>query len=68
MEEKRNYHEPCSCNNSQSSPIPAPQKPCGVCRGSDGSCSCLPPKVVPVQADGCPILFRRVEIPASAGI
>ena len=67
MEEKRNYHEPCSCNNSQSSPIPAPQKPCGVCRGSDGSCSCLPPKVVPVQADGCPILFRRVEIPASVG-
>ena len=67
MEEKHNYHEPCSCNNSQSSPIPAPQKPCGVCRGSDGSCSCLPPKVVPVQADGCPILFRRVEIPASAG-
>ena len=67
MEEKRNYHEPCSCNNSQSSPMPAPQKPCGVCRGSDGSCSCLPPKVVPVQADGCPILFRRVEIPASVG-
>ena len=67
MEEKHNFHEPCSCNNSQSSPMPAPQKPCGVCRGSDGSCSCLPPKVVPVQADGCPILFRRVEIPASVG-
>lgn len=67
MEEKHNYHEPCSCNNSQSSPMPAPKKPCGVCRGSDGSCSCLPPKVVPVQADGCPILFRRVEIPASVG-
>lgn len=67
MEEKRNYHEPCACQTPQPSPTPIPQKPCSVCHGSDGSCSCLPPKVVPVQTDGCPILFRRVEIPASAG-
>lgn len=67
MEENRNYHEPCACQTPQPSPTPIPQKPCSVCHGSDGSCSCLPPKVVPVQTDGCPILFRRVEIPASAG-
>lgn len=67
MEENRNYHEPCACQTPQPSPAPIPQKPCSVCHGSDGSCSCLPPKVVPVQTDGCPILFRRVEIPASVG-
>lgn len=66
MEEKRNYHEPCTCNQ------PGPQQtPCPVhkqsCKGSEGNCFCLPPKVVPVEVDGCPILFRKVEIPASAG-
>ena len=70
MEDKRNYHEPCTCNKPGPNPGPNPT-PCPVhkqsCKGSKGNCFCLPPKVVPVEVDGCPILFRKVEIPASVG-
>lgn len=65
MEEKRNYHEPCTCN--QPGPAPCPRHKKQPCNGSKGNCFCLPPKVVPVEVDGCPILFRKVEIPASVG-
>lgn len=66
MEEKRNYHEPCTCNQPGPQPTPCPVHK-QSCKGSEGNCFCLPPKVVPVEVDGCPILFRKVEIPASAG-
>lgn len=66
MEEKRNYHEPCTCNQPGPQPAPCPVHK-QSCNGSKGNCFCLPPKVVPVEVDGCPILFRKVEIPASVG-
>lgn len=66
MEEKRNYHEPCTCNQPGPQPTPCPVHK-QSCKGSNGNCFCLPPKVVPVEVDGCPILFRKVEIPASVG-
>lgn len=66
MEEKRNYHEPCTCNQPGPQPTPCPVHK-QSCKGSNGNCFCLPPKAVPVEVDGCPILFRKVEIPASAG-
>lgn len=66
MEEKRNYHEPCTCNQPGPQPTPCPVHK-QSCKGSKGNCFCLPPKVVPVEVDGCPILFRKVEIPASVG-
>ena len=63
--DKRDYHKPCSCNKP--APAPCPKKECDTCHGSAGSCSCLPPKVVQVETDGCPILFRKVVIPAAIG-
>ena len=66
MEEKRNYHEPCTCNQPDPRHTPCPVHK-QSCKGSKGNCFCLPPKVVPVEVDGCPILFRKVEIPASVG-
>ena len=65
MEENRNYHEPCTCN--QPGPAPCPIHENKSCRGDKGNCFCLPPKAVPVEVDGCPILFRKVTIPASVG-
>lgn len=67
MEEKRNYHEPCTCNQPDPRQTPCPRHKNQPCNGSKGNCFCLPPKVVPVEVDGCPILFRKVEIPASVG-
>lgn len=67
MEEKRNYHEPCTCNQPDPWQTPCPRHKNQPCNGSKGNCFCLPPKVVPVEVDGCPILFRKVEIPASVG-
>lgn len=64
-EDKRNYHEPCTCN--QPGPAPCPRHKNKTCRGDKSNCFCLPPKVVPVEVDGCPILFRKVTIPASVG-
>lgn len=66
MEEKRNYHEPCTCDQPDTRHTPCPVHK-QSCKGSKGNCFCLPPKVVPVEVDGCPILFRKVEIPASVG-
>lgn len=65
MAEKRNYHEPCTC--TQPGPAPCPKHKKQPCTGSKGNCFCLPPKVVPVEVDGCPILFRKVIVPASIG-
>lgn len=65
MEDKRNYHEPCTCN--QPGPAPCPMHKNKPCTGEKGNCFCLPPKAVPVEVDGCPILFRKVTIPASVG-
>lgn len=67
MEEKRNYHEPCTCNQPDPRQAPCPRHKNQPCNGSKGNCFCFPPKVVPVEVDGCPILFRKVEIPASVG-
>lgn len=65
MEQKRNYHEPCACQKP--APVPCDKPKCDNCRGSKGNCFCLPPKVIPVEVDGCPILFRKVIIPVSVG-